>query len=153
MYCQVINRFFSAMAALAEAEKAPRDYGTGHLLYRSEMSFIEAISSRPDPSAIELSELLGVTRGAVTQMGGKLEEKGFIEKYSRPDNKKEKHYRLTDSGRELVGAHRQYHEMANSRMCEYLCSLGDEKKEVIAEFLDKLTETAPISDFECYNRD
>ena len=56
-------------------DKKPRTFGTQHKLYQSEIHFIEAIGLSGDYSASELSEKLGITNGAVTQVADKLLKK------------------------------------------------------------------------------
>jgi transcriptional regulator, MarR family len=56
-------------------DKKPKRFGTAHLLYQSEIHFIEAIGLSDGYSASELSEKLGITNGAVTQVSDKLLKK------------------------------------------------------------------------------
>ena len=71
-------------------DKKPRTFGTRHKLYQSEIHFIEAIGLDGGYSASELSEKLGITNGAVTQVADKLLKKKLIEKYKKADNKKKR---------------------------------------------------------------
>ena len=61
-------------------DKKPKSFGTRHKLYQSEIHFIDAIGLDGGYSASELSEKLGVTNGAVTQVSDKLLKKKLIEK-------------------------------------------------------------------------
>ena len=60
-------------------DKKPKSFGTRHKLYQSEIHFIDAIGLDGGYSASELSEKLGVTNGAVTQVSDKLLKKKLIE--------------------------------------------------------------------------
>ena len=153
MQCKLVGKLFEVVNAIISSEKVPRDYGTGHLLYHSELHFIEIVSRNPETNAIALSEIMNVTRGAVTQTSNKLEKKGVIERYSKPDNKKEKYYRLTELGNTLRKAHLKHHADANGQMCEYLRSLNDAEKEVIVQFLDRVSDAMPICVFDCTHQD
>ncbi len=62
--------------------KKPRKFGTNHLLYHSEIHFINAISSYKELNVSQLSEKLGVTKGAITQVAEKLLRKNLIYKYN-----------------------------------------------------------------------
>lgn len=131
-----------------EEEKKPKDYGTGHLLYHSEINLINTIYKHPTSNAITLSKIMSITRGAVTQIGNQLEEKGFITRYLKEGNKKEKYYRLTTLGEKVREGHEQYHKEANQSICRYLSTLGDNDVDLIMDFLSKIA-TLPISEFEC----
>ena len=61
-------------------DKKPKSFGTRHKLYQSEIHFIDAIGLDGGYSASELSEKLGITNGAVTQVSDKLLRKKLIEK-------------------------------------------------------------------------
>ncbi len=148
MQCEVISRYFLAVQALWERQKAPRDYGTGETLYQSEINFIEAVSRHPHSNAIQLSRRLHVTRAAVTQWGTRLEQKGIIARYITAGNKKEKYYALTELGKTILGGYRQYHLDANRRMCSYLSGLQADERRVIMDFLEKAA-LLPINAFEC----
>lgn len=67
----------------------------------------------------------------------KLCEKGLIETYKSPHNKKEKYFRLTPEGEE---AKRQYEELnrkAAANMRAYLCALSIDEKKTIMDFMQK----------------
>lgn len=152
MQCQIVSVLFQTLRSLLEAEKQPRDYGTGPL-YRSELALLERVRRSPGINAAELSRGLRVTRPAITQMGGRLEEKGLIERFSKPENKKEKYYRLTELGEATWQAHAAHHAAANQEMCAFLRGLDDGEKQVILQFLTKAGEALPISNFDCTCQD
>lgn len=148
MQCTIITHYFASMNILLEAEKSPRDYGTGHLLYHSEVNLIDSIYKNQESNAITLSRIMGITRGAVTQIGNQLEEKGLVARYLKTGNKKEKYYKLTQFGDKVRKGHEQYHRQANENICNYLSTLGDDDTALIVDFLDKIS-MLPISEFEC----
>lgn len=148
MQCRMIHQYFTSMNTLMEEERKPRKYGTDHLLYHSEINLIDTIYRHPESNAITLSKIMGVTRGAVTQIGNQLEDKGFIVKYLKSGNKKEKYYRLTELGDEVRRGHAQYHKEANENICNYLSTLEEGDAALIMDFLDKIS-MLPISEFEC----
>jgi len=53
-------------------DKKPRPFGTSQLLHQSEIHFIDAIESGEGINASRLSQKLGITNGAVTQIADKL---------------------------------------------------------------------------------
>ena len=149
MQCTVISEFFEIKDYLSNEQKTPRDFGTGHLLYQSEINLINIIHKHPDLKVSELSKKLGITRGAVTQIGNKLVERGFILRYAEESNKKEKYYKLTELGETVRNGYEKYHANANAEMCNFLCSLNDMEKTVLLNFFRKMKECIPISLFDC----
>lgn len=153
MRCTIIDAFFNILDAVSDAEKVPHDYGTGQLLYASELTMLEAIAAHDSPNAMALSRHLNVTRAAITQMGNKLEEKGFIRRFAREGNRKERCYELTDVGRTLRLLHQQHHAQANLQMREYLCALSETDAAVLMQFFDKVMELMPICSFDCGHKE
>ena len=149
MECKVITAFFETVDAINESEKLPKSYGSEYMLYHAESNLLTVVCKNPESPANELAERLGVTRGAITQMSNKLEEKGLIEKYSKSDNKKKKYYRLTEAGENIVKAQNEYHSHANKQMCMYLRKLGEDEQKIIIDFLGELNGLIPISLFDC----
>lgn len=148
MQCKIVKRYFASISALMDEEKKPRTYGTSHLLYHSEINLIDSIYRHQECNAMTLSQVMEITRGAVTQIGNQLEEKGLITRYLKSGNKKEKYYRLTELGDKIRQGHEQYHREANENICMYLSTLGESDVKLIMEFLDRIS-TLSISDFEC----
>ena len=120
-------------------DKKPKNFGTRHTLYQSEIHFIEAIGLEGGYSASELSEKLGITNGAVTQVSDKLLKKKLIKKYKKPDNKKTVYFTLTEEGEAAYKNHEKFHADFNAKLTAYLVSLS--KKEFAAlEGLAKLVD-------------
>ena len=80
LQCTIIGSLFQTLQSLLEAEKEPKDYGTGGPLHRAELLLLDAIHRHPDANATELSQCLGCTRSALTQMSTRLLKKGLIER-------------------------------------------------------------------------
>ncbi len=154
MKCQLTNKFFQIVSLLNDEQRIARDYGVGHLLFGSEIKLIEVIYQHPDINAGELSDLMGITKGALTQLSNKLTQKGLAESYTKTGNKKEKYYRLTGLGEKARIAHQSHHARANEALCKYFCSLNAEESKVIYDFFDKVMENMPICEFSCvYHED
>lgn len=151
MDCKLIGSFFEIISMVADEQKTPKNYGGQHLLYHSELNFINAIYSNPEANARELAELLNVTQGAITQVADKLVKKKLIEKYSIKGNSKERYYRLTSEGERVRLSHIAYHEEANTKLCDYFCSLGSEESKILLNFFEKFKECMPASAFSCRN--
>lgn len=139
MHCQVVGKLFDVLKDMEGTES-------------SDISFMKTVSNADEINAVELSKHMNVTRSAVTQMSNKLGDRGLIEKYSKPDNKKEKYLRLTEAGKRTLAEYEKQHEEANDKMCSYLSGLSNEERDTLLKFLDNLQQCMPISNFECMGR-
>ena len=100
-------------------DKKPKSFDTRHKLYQSEIHFIDAIGLDGGYSASELSEKLGVTNGAVTQVSDKLLKKKLIEKYKKQGNKKTVYFKLTEEGAVAYKNHEKFHADFNAKLVSY----------------------------------
>lgn len=148
MQCEVVDRLYAAMDSIARRERVPRSLGGPELLHRADIQYLDAVAGRPGISATALAEALGVTRGAVTQWGNRLEALGLIARLPVQSNRKTKQIRLTPRGEAVRAARARAHRAGNERMCGYLRGLQPEQLEAVTGFLE-LAETLDISPFEC----
>lgn len=123
-----IKKFFDMIGEIFAEQKQPVDCGGKFRLYRSEINLLELIGSCPDANVSELSARSAVTKSAVTQISVKLCEKGLIETYKSPHNKKEKYFRLTPAGLEAKAQYEEMNKQAAAKMRSYLCALSIEEK-------------------------
>ncbi|MDF2935735.1 MAG: transcriptional regulator, MarR family [Paenibacillaceae bacterium] len=59
------------------------------------------IGNHADSNVTKLAESFYMTRSAISKITKKLMEKGLIDSYQKPENKKEIYFRLTEQGRRL----------------------------------------------------
>lgn len=139
MNCQVVGKLFDVIKEMSVSEPA-------------EINFLKEVDNAGEIKAVDLANKMNITRSAVTQMTNKLEEKNEIERYTKPDNKKEKFIRLTETGNNILKEFETNHREANERMCEYLSSLNDDQRDTLIEFMDNLEQCMPISNFQCMGK-
>jgi len=106
-------------------EKKPVDLGNGVLLYPSEFHVIEVVGKYPGKNLTSIASHLGVTRGAISQMIGKLEKKGLVKRVRTPDNKKNIMLELTGFGKEAFEWHKALHETLETGIREELEQMSD----------------------------
>ena len=94
-------------------ENKKRTYGTELLLTRAEIHTIAAVGDNPNINITSLAEILGITKGAASQMIYKLVDKGTVEKRVSPDSDTEVVLNLTESGLINYRAHNEYHKQTN----------------------------------------
>ena len=124
-------------------DKKPKSFGTRHKLYQSEIHFIDAIGLDGGYSASELSEKLGVTNGAVTQVSDKLLKKKLIEKYKKQGNKKTVYFKLTEEGAVAYKNHEKFHADFNAKLVSYLTSLSKKEFDAIARLAELVDINIP----------
>lgn len=73
------------------------------------LHLMETIGNHPDANTTELADLLGITKGAVSQMATKLQGKGLLEKQKTCGNAKEVCLILTPEGENLRQEHDKLH--------------------------------------------
>jgi DNA-binding MarR family transcriptional regulator len=131
------------MNKIEQINKTPRDYGTGHMLYQSEIHTIEVIGKNENTNAGQIASLLGVTNGAVTQIADKLIKKGLIYKYYLPNNKKEVYYKLTELGRIADTSHSEFRDFIYSKVSSFLDELQEDSFNILIQFFDEMIKNWP----------
>lgn len=149
MQCEFARQFFEMLSAITAEQKTPKEYYGDKLLYRAEVELLEKIELYPNLNVSKLSNLLNVTKSAVTQICGKLIDKGLIEMYKDPKNKKEKYFRLTQQGKDIWLKHQKQNSMAAKMLCEYLRGLNEHEKKSILEFMQIMKKYLPLYSFNC----
>lgn len=96
------------VSAIYMSTKTPHDYGTGDIYTVAEVHTLKYIADNRGITVTQLARDNGKTKGAVSQILKKLESKGLVYREADPENDKRNHLYLTDKGRRLDQAHRQY---------------------------------------------
>lgn len=149
MYQEVTRQLLNVLWLLEEEKKKPKDYGGGIELYHAEVIFLECISRNHGENVSGLARCLRVTKGAITQISAKLLQKALIALVKREGNKKEKYYRLTRLGQQVLRQHHMDYEEANHRMYLFFSELRPSEMDVLSAFLEQLTECMPFCEFTC----
>lgn len=103
----------------------------------SEVHCIEYIGKNVDSNVTKLSESFYMTRSAMSKITKKLIEKGFIESYQKPDNKKEIYFRLTKQGKEINKIHEKLHEEFQERDKVIFEEVTEEQLDSMLNFVEK----------------
>ncbi len=149
MYCKVTEQVFGVIRLLEDERKKPKDYGSGVLLSHAEILFLDTIARYPGENVSALSDRLGITKGAITQMVEKLNQKELIEVEKREDNKKEKFFLLTKKGKTSIQGYQQLHQQSNESLCSFIGTLNPNEVGAVFRFLEHLKQCAPFSEFPC----
>ncbi len=117
-------------------ESKKRRYGTGLLLSRAEIHTIAAVGDHPDINVTALAEILGITKGAASQMIYKLVDKGCVLKKVSPESDTEVVLNLTEEGKKNYDAHMEYHRQTND---EFFVMLKDMPEPVYEQLTEALS--------------
>jgi DNA-binding MarR family transcriptional regulator len=132
----VHEKFSNLLKLYKEVETRPRNFGTDELLTGTEIHLIETIGENAESlSVTDLSRLLGVTKGAVSQNLKKLEKKGLTYKEEDPRNVSRSIVRLTSKGKAAFYSHKHWHETLDGGYFNYLEQLGEGKIEFLLKFM------------------
>jgi DNA-binding MarR family transcriptional regulator len=97
---ELVRMFLSILHVYTIFEKQPCDFGTGSKVYITEIQTVSAIGENPNANLTQLAEIMGVTRGAISQTVRKLIAKKLVVRINSR-NHKEINLGLTDFGRQV----------------------------------------------------
>jgi len=122
----------------AELENRPWHFGTTETLYRSEIFLLELIGDQEGIGVTDAANLLGITKGAVSQTLKKLDAKGLMEKRSDPINSLKACLYLTNKGKSAFYAHKHWHETMDGGFKDYFSRLSQDNISFLEDFLNQL---------------
>jgi DNA-binding MarR family transcriptional regulator len=137
-YKEVIDKFVRMMSKYGEMERKPRDYGTGDLLFPSEIHTMDVIGDNPGINITELSEKLGVSKSASSQIVNKLERKKYVRRYKEQDNGKSVLLQLLQKGQLAFIGHKKYHLSMDLPLIEAMKTWDDNQFAFLSEVLDEM---------------
>lgn len=121
---------------------APKSYGTDMQFHRLDIHLIETIGAFEGINVTELAAKHGITKSAVSQAVRKLEKRGLVRRYQRPDNRKEILFSLTETGKTAFHAHREYHRAIEGQVIEEMAGFTMEEAAAVRKLIDLLTRRA-----------
>lgn len=124
----------------SELDKQTNYYGTDKKLFEAEIHMIKAIKENEGIHVTGLAEILGVTKGAVSQIIMKLQKKGMIVKEVDPLNSSRLILGLTPKGETAHMHHMKIHEKFDDVVNDILKTASDEEKNFLKKFLHSLEE-------------
>jgi DNA-binding MarR family transcriptional regulator len=93
----LVELFLKILHLYSVIGRKPKDYGTGDLLYITEIHTITVVGRNKEINMTRLADIMGVTKGAISQTIRKLVHKNYILK-SNTTNKKEFNLSLSEKG-------------------------------------------------------
>ncbi len=134
-----------------EIDKKTRCYGTDEQLFEAEIHMIKSIKENEGIHVTGLAKLLGVTKGAVSQIIMKLEKKGMVVKDTDPLNLSRLVLKLTPKGAIAYINHEKIHHQFDDLVHESLQGASADNIAFLKDFLNSLERR--IDNFENSNKE
>jgi DNA-binding MarR family transcriptional regulator len=103
----LIDLFLKILHLYSVIGRKPKDYGTGDLLYFTELHTITVVARNKEINMTQLAEIMGVTKGAISQTIRKLVNKNLILK-TNINNRKEVNLMLSEKGNTVLKAQESF---------------------------------------------
>ena len=127
----VLREFGRAMAKYSVIDRKAFDFGIGMELFPAEIHMLMAVEARNGAGVTELAEEFSITKGAVSQLVGKLVKKGLLVKESDPEHGARVVIRVTELGHTASKNHLAFHKEHDKAFLEYMSQLDEASYEVI----------------------
>ena len=138
----ILELFYRAHRKLGELESTPRDYGTGELLYSSDIHTVVAVAGQPGCSLTQLAGTLGVSKPAAYKFARKLLRMGYLEKEMQADSAKAVSFTLSPRGEKAVRAHQRFTRNVFGPLQAVESGLSGSDRRVIRGFLESILRAA-----------
>lgn len=134
------QKYLLLFEKISNTARQSRAFDTDVDIYRSEIHIIQLIGDRSELYISEISKLIGVTKGTVSQIAKRLEAKGLVKKRRDPANHTRQVVWLTAKGTTAYEAHNRYHHEQHAEMERYLNSLDAGQIEALETFFNLARE-------------
>jgi len=143
----IMELFIQAVHKYNALEKIPAKVGDKYNLFHSERHLLDKIGDHPDVNITEFARAGGITKGAVSQVVKKLENKGLVRRYKSGSNDKEVFLELTRAGRDIYVEHKKINYRTIKPLVEILKTHPEDKVDFlvsmfvwIVKYLDQSKE-------------
>lgn len=134
----LLDRLSRIVALAAAIEREPVEIGDGCRLSASEVHLIDGAGRFPGAGLSEHAARLGVTKGALTQMVGRLEEKGCLVRVRDAEDRRAARLALTETGRRAFDWHRSLHDRIGGEFEAALDGMPPEERERLVDLFARI---------------
>jgi DNA-binding MarR family transcriptional regulator len=121
-----------------ELSKVPKDFGTGELLYTSEIHTIAVIGKNPGTNLTQIADILGVSKSATSKFVKKLLTKNYITKNKATNSNREVMFHLTDKGEIAFKGHEAFKVTIFNDVNKIIENTSEEELQIIEKFLSAI---------------
>ncbi|GGD49803.1 MarR family winged helix-turn-helix transcriptional regulator [Paenibacillus nasutitermitis] len=136
----ISDTLLDVIHTFSKVDRKNKDYGIGEPLYHSEIHTLNEIKEHEGIHITALAEHCGVTKGAVSQVLKKLEQKGLITKEKDIRNQSRIILKVTAKGETAYAHHLEYHNKFKKMVVEILQDVPVDKVTFAKDFLTKIEE-------------
>ena len=137
---RIIDMIYQSHLYLLKMETTPRDYGTGDLLYSSEIHTVMAVTKSPGCNLTQLAGALSISKAAVSKFVAKLIKKGYLAKSRSFDNDREVIFNLTKKGQAAAAGHYKFEVEIFGPLMEIEAALSEQDYQVIKNYFLKINK-------------
>lgn len=117
---QKVDAVYRHSALLERYSAISRDYGEGTILTEAEAHALGYVCEMGEATITDLAHYSFRTKGTMSKMLKKLEEKGLVQRVKREDNRKMIYVSATAEGKRANAIHQAYDRAATIAMLEEL---------------------------------
>lgn len=139
-YKVIIKQYLDTVNLFNNIESDPRDYGSGDILFSSEIDTLSIIGNTEGINLTELSKKLGISKSGTSKFVNHLIDKKLIQKGKKPNNKKEVIFKLTKIGRLAYKGKKAFNQEIFNSIFSCISNYVDEDLHVLSDFFDKVNE-------------
>lgn len=125
-YKELLQSFDKGYELCYEYDSMPHQYGD-EVLYQSEMHFLEVVGDTPSITITVISQQLGKSKSACSQMVRKLVKKELLTQERNEKNNREYYLNLTERGKEIYEVHKEFDEKCMQRTYKSLADFSEEE--------------------------
>lgn len=136
----IVKKYMLLVEKISNTVRQCKIFDTDVDIYRSEIHIIQLIGEHSELYISQISSIIGITKGTVSQIIKRLEGKGLVCKSVDLSNNTRQLVKLTEKGRVAFISHERYHKQQHMEMETFLHSLDREQLAVLEKFLHHADE-------------
>lgn len=134
------NRFNSFVIDFERLKKEQHRNSIDKSITINEVHLIDLIGRNQPVNLVKLSELLEVSRSAITQSVRRLTKKDLVAFEFAPDNEKNKYLILSKKGIEVFNIHKEQQEHIEKAIFSVLRNYSDEDLQMVMKLMDDVEQ-------------
>ena len=134
----LVEDFYAIVNRSNQLKHAQFSFANVDSINIASLHLIEMIGNNSEMNTTEIAAKLGITKGAVSQMTGKLCKKGLMEKQKIKGNEKEVYLVLTPLGEEIFEEHEKLHKKMYGEMELLLNEFSEKDMEKLHAFFQHI---------------
>lgn len=120
--------------------KQPKTFGTAEPVCGSETQIMDVLANEGDVTASQIANILGITKGAVSQTLSKLQKKGLISREAVGDGGNIVYIRLSEAGKEILVNYYAYRDCRLRKVIATAQALPKESADAVLYMMEAFEE-------------